>query len=159
MTDSFKQQISKPLGQIPSGCFVLTARDGNRSTGMLASWVQQAGFEPPAVTVAVKKGRPVQELIESSGHFVLNLVPEERGPMFKHFGKGFALGEDAFEEIPIREVTEGVIVEPCAGFLGCRLIGQTDSGDHRIYVGEVISGTVNGDLKPYIHVRSNGMNY
>ena len=36
---------------------------------MLTSFVQQAGFEPPAITVAVKKGRPLNDLLESSGVF------------------------------------------------------------------------------------------
>jgi len=35
----------------------VTARLDERSTGMLASWVQQVGFDPPMISVAVKKGR------------------------------------------------------------------------------------------------------
>ena len=159
MTEELSRQISRPLGQIPSGCFVVTARHQGRSTGMLASWVQQAGFEPPAVTVAVKKGRPIQELIEASGHFVLNLVPEDRGPMFQQFGKGCRPDENAFEGLLIREEPEGIAIETCAGYLGCRVMTHADSGDHRIYVGEVISGTSQGDVQPYVHVRSSGLNY
>ncbi len=159
MNKELEQQISRPLGQIPSGCFVVTARHQGRSTGMLASWVQQAGFEPPAVTVAVKHGRPIQELIEASGHFVLNLVPEERGPMFRHFGKGYKPDEPAFEGLPTREEPEGVVIEACAGYLGCKVMTWADSGDHRIYIGEVISGTSHGDMEPYVHLRNSGLNY
>lgn len=126
---------------------------------MLASWVQQAGFDPPAVTVAVKNGRPIQELIEASGQFVLNLVPEDRGPMFKQFGRGFSLDENAFEGLAIREEPEGVVIEDCGGYLGCRVMTHADSGDHRIYVGEVISGTSHGDVQPYVHLRNSGLNY
>ena len=159
MTEPLSQQISRPLGQIPSGCFVVTARHAGRTTGMLASWVQQAGFEPPAVTVAIKQGRPIQELIEASGHFVLNLVPEDRGPMFRHFGKGFRPDEPAFEDLDVREEPEGVIIESCAGYLACRVLTHADSGDHRIYIGEVTGGTSHGDEQPYVHVRGSGLNY
>lgn len=159
MTEELQRQISRPLGQIPSGCFVVTARHADRATGMLASWVQQAGFEPPAVSVAVRKGRPVQELIEASGHFVLNQIPEQRGPMFRQFGKGFGPDEPAFEGLSVREEPAGVVIESCAGYLGCRVLTWADSGDHRIYIGEVISGTMHGDLKPYVHLRNNGLSY
>lgn len=159
MSQLSEPQIGKSLGQIPSGCFVLTARHSDRATGILASWVQQAGFEPPAVSVAVKKGRPIQELIEASGRFVLNLIPEDRTAMFRHFGKGFTLAEPAFEGLPVREEPEGIIIEACAGYLACHLMTQADSGDHRIYIGQVVSGTPQGDLKPYVHLRSDGMKY
>src|SRR5690554_1181470 len=71
MNENLKKQVAQALGQIPSGCFVMTAAHGGKATGILASWVQQASFDPPMVTVAVKHGRPIQELLESSGHFVL----------------------------------------------------------------------------------------
>jgi hypothetical protein len=48
---------ARALGRIPSGLFILTARFEDQSTGMLASWVQQVSFDPPLVSVAVKKGR------------------------------------------------------------------------------------------------------
>ncbi|MBI3469346.1 MAG: flavin reductase family protein, partial [Planctomycetes bacterium] len=35
--------IGPILGRLPSGVFILTARDGTDETGMLASWVMQAG--------------------------------------------------------------------------------------------------------------------
>ena len=36
----------RELGRLPSGLYVLTAGRGAAATGMLASWVQQVGFEP-----------------------------------------------------------------------------------------------------------------
>jgi flavin reductase (DIM6/NTAB) family NADH-FMN oxidoreductase RutF len=159
MKEEVRNQIARPLGQIPSGCFVLTARHADQSTGILASWVQQAAFEPPAVTVAVKAGRPIQPLIEASGQFVLNLIPEDRGPMFRHFGKGFAPGEPAFEGLPTRQESAGVVIESCIAHLGCRVVTTADIGDHRIYVAEVIGGALHADAKPYVHLRTNGFGY
>ena len=44
--------IASVLGRLPSGLFILTARRGADETGMLASWIMQAGFDPPMITVA-----------------------------------------------------------------------------------------------------------
>ncbi|MBC8108463.1 MAG: hypothetical protein H7Z14_17895, partial [Anaerolineae bacterium] len=48
-TDEQKLPIGKALGRIPSGVFVLTAAHAGERMAMLASWVQQAAFEPPAI--------------------------------------------------------------------------------------------------------------
>jgi flavin reductase (DIM6/NTAB) family NADH-FMN oxidoreductase RutF len=159
MDEDIKDQIARPLGQVPSGCFILTAAHQDRSAGMLASWAQQAAFEPPMMSVAVKRGRPIADLIEASGHFVLNALAEDPIPMFKHFGKGFALGEPAFEGLTTRVMPAGVVIEECIAHLACRLHAHVDASDHRIYLGEIIGGASHRPGKPYVHLRSNGFKY
>lgn len=159
MDDQLKERIARPLGEIPSGCFILTAGDGERSTGLLASWVQQAGFEPPMVSVALKRGRPIEQIIEASRHFVLNAVPEDRAALFRHFGRGFALEEPAFDGIAVHDSPAGPVLEDCSGHLECRVQSVTDAGDHRLYIAEVIGGDPRDGRRPYVHVRSNGFKY
>jgi flavin reductase (DIM6/NTAB) family NADH-FMN oxidoreductase RutF len=159
MNEEQLKNVGRALGQIPSGGSILTARQGERSTGMLASWVQQASFEPPSITVAVRHGRPVQELIEASGHFLLNLIGEDRGPMFRHFSKGFGPGEPAFEGLNRRDEPEGVILKDCIAYMKCRVLDKLNAGDHTIYVGEIIEAGSEGQTKPYVHLRSNGLKY
>ena len=57
-SDPLTQTIGKVLGRIPSGIFVLTVKHDGRATAMLASWVQQAAFAPPAISVALAKVDP-----------------------------------------------------------------------------------------------------
>ncbi|HOA74398.1 MAG TPA: flavin reductase family protein [Phycisphaerae bacterium] len=159
MNGDVKKQVARPIGQIPSGCFVMTASHGGRATGILASWVQQASFDPPMVTVAVKQGRPIQELIEASGHFVLNHVNENPLSMFRHFGRGFRLDEPAFDGLSTQTDPAGIILQDCAGHLSCRVVNSVETGDHRLYIGEVIGGSYKGDERPYVHLRSNGLQY
>ncbi len=159
MEESLKQQIAQPLGQIVSGCFVLTAAHGGKSTGILASWVQQAGFEPPAVTVAVKKNRPIRDLIEKSGHFVLNTIGEDSAAVFKRFAKGFDTDDAAFDGLTTRTAPTGVIIDDCLAHLGCRVTGQIDVGDHVVYLGQIIAGSQHREAKPRVHCRNNGLSY
>src|SRR5258706_383723 len=58
------QELALALGRVPSGLFILTVCDGQRETGMLASWVQQCSFEPPQVSVAVKHGRDLLAVLK-----------------------------------------------------------------------------------------------
>jgi flavin reductase (DIM6/NTAB) family NADH-FMN oxidoreductase RutF len=159
MQEDLKAAVTRPLGQIPSGCFIMTAADGGRATGMLASWVQQACFDPPMVSVAVKKGRPIEQLVDSSGHFVLNTLGPDPTPMFKHFGKGFDLDQSAFNGLTTRQEPAGIVIEECLAHLACKVISTAAAGDHRIYIGQVLGGASHKDDKPYVHLRNNGFKY
>ena len=57
------------------GCWVslcvLTTRKGDLSGAMVASWVSQASFTPPGITVAVAKDRAVEALLHKGDRFAL----------------------------------------------------------------------------------------
>ena len=76
-SDSPEPVFSSILGKVPSGIYILTAQHGDDATGMLASWVMQAGFDPPMVTVAVNKSRYLAEWLREGSNFALNVVAEE----------------------------------------------------------------------------------
>lgn len=159
MTDT-NNDIARAIGRIPSGCSILTVRTDDDRTGMLASWVQQAAFSPPIVSVAVHEDRPVRGLIDQARGFVLNLLGETPGPMFKHFGKGFAPGDEAFEGLATSDVEFGVAIPDRIACLSCKLVATQKVGDHFVYFGEVISASADESLpSPYVHIRKSGASY
>lgn len=148
------------LGRIPSGLFVLTVRVGGADTGMLASWVQQCSFDPPQVSVALRKGRDVLDGLADGAGFVVNVVPEGGKALVGHFGKGFGPGEPAFDGLEVRRVGDfPPVVLAAHAWLGCRVVGRCDAGDHVLVVGRVEAGGVLADGKPTVHVRKNGLRY
>jgi len=148
------------LGRVTSGIYVLTAGSGDRATGMLASWVMQAGFEPPMVTVAVKLGRYVTDWITAGEPFVLNVVAEKQFELLKHFGRGFEPDELAFEGLEISHCPRGVpVLTDCLGHLECEPTSHVDSGDHRIFLARVVRGALRDDAPPMTHVRKSGSQY
>lgn len=153
------EQAAAALGRIPSGLGVLTATHQGRSTAMLASWIQQASFEPLMVTVCVKHDRPIQSLIEGSGRFLLNIVGKDQGQMLKRFSKGYAPDEDAFAGLAITERPTGVELNDAIAHLGCNVASSVDAGDHRVYVGEVIAGDGDPAAEPLVHVRKSARTY
>lgn len=159
MSDFSAEHIGPSLARIPSGCAILTARHEGRRTGMLASWIQQAGFDPPAVTVAVKKGRPIEAVMDAAGRFSLNLIGDDPTPMFRHFGRGFGPDDDAFAGLNAVDCDGGVALANALAVFNCRVVGKHDAGDHWVYVGHVSDAKAGGEGRPYVHLRKNGMNY
>jgi flavin reductase (DIM6/NTAB) family NADH-FMN oxidoreductase RutF len=153
-------QLAAVLGRVPSGLFVLTLRHKNDETGMLASWVMQAGFEPPMVTVAVKRGRYVEQWLSDGAAFVLNLLAEDQKSLLAHFGRGFEPGEPAFNGLSVNRTHAGLpTLADALGHLECHPKRHIDSGDHRIFLAEVSAGHLAGEGEPYIHIRKNGLRY
>lgn len=152
-----------PLGRVPSGIFILTARetDGERHTGMLCSWVMQAGFNPPMVSVAVKQGRYVLDWLTGGAPFAVNIVAERGKALLSHFGKGFEPGEEAFSQLAVETGPHGLtlLADDVVGHLICQARSHVDSGDHRILLAEVVAGRLRDDEPPMVHIRNSGKHY
>jgi flavin reductase (DIM6/NTAB) family NADH-FMN oxidoreductase RutF len=152
--------LARAMGKIPSGLYILTVRRGNQSTGMLASWVQQAGFDPPMLTVAIGLGRYVADWVADSGRFTLNQLPHGCKPLIRHFGHGFAPDAEAFEGLALRAEGEGgPVIEGALSYLDLEVAGVLASGDHRIFLARVVAGAVFDEGEPLVHLRGSGLHY
>jgi flavin reductase (DIM6/NTAB) family NADH-FMN oxidoreductase RutF len=127
---------------------------------MLGSWVQQCSFEPPQVTVAVRKGRDVLDWLSDGAAFTLNVIPEGGKALVAHFGKGFNAGEPAFTGLEVRRDGDNPpILLAAHAFVTCRVAGRLDVGDHVLVVGRVVAGGVLHPGHPTVHVRKSGLKY
>jgi flavin reductase (DIM6/NTAB) family NADH-FMN oxidoreductase RutF len=159
-TDDAHKQLAGALGRIPSGVFIVTvARDGVE-TGMLASWVQQAAFQPPLITFAVQRGRPLLDLLPNGAMLTINILEAAQTDMIAHFGKGFTPDQDAFAGVAVRrDPGKAPVLEEALACLECRVTGRHSAGDHELLLAEVIAGAILDDGQPMVHVRKNGMHY
>ncbi len=153
------ESVDIALGRLPSGVSVATATHQGGSTGMLASWVQQVAFKPPMVCLAIKKGRPIEPIIDGSGKFVLNMIGEDSSAMFRRFSRSVAPGENAFAGLEVQQREAGVVLKECIGHLACTVTAKHDAGDHNVYLAEVTAGCADPQAKPYVHLRNTGRSY
>lgn len=152
--------LAAVLGRLPSGLFVLTARRGAEETGMLASWIMQAGFDPPMITVALHKDRPLAKWLTAGTPFTVNLLSDDQRPVVAHFSRGLEEGEPAFEGMELGRTSAGApVLTGTIGYLECEPSGHIDSADHRIFLARVTSGHLADGHRPMVHIRKNGLKY
>lgn len=157
--------LALALGRIPSGLFVVTWRDGEQDRGMLASWVMQAGFEPPTVTIAVAPGRGLLAAIEAGTPFVINVLADNQRSLLARFGKPTAVGEDPFAGLAVSRAGCGAAaLADAAAWLECAAVSQTAGsdavpGDHVVVLAQVIAAGSGSDQPPLVHLRKNGLRY
>ncbi len=155
-----KEIVGKSLGRIPSGVAILTTQQGKSRGAMLASWFQQCSFKPPMVSVAMKKGRSTEGILDASEKFVLNILHTNQKDVLAHFGKGFAPEEDPFKGVETETATLGIpILKHSLCFLECQVRHIYEVGDHRMFVGEILNAGMEEEGQPMVHLRRNGFNY
>ena len=155
-----KKQIGKALGRLASGLFIVTARHEDKEDAVLASWVNQCSFEPPAITIMLATTRPARLLVEASNAFTLNILGEDSKEMLKHFFKAPTPGVSIFKGLKVSSGHQGInILDDAVAYLECEVAEQVPVGDHVLYIGEIVNGKMLQGGEPYIHIRDNGFNY
>jgi len=145
------------LGRIASGLFVVTAKCEDKEDAVLASWVNQCAFDPPAVTIALATLRQARLLVEGAGAFIVNVLPKDDMALLKYFSRP---PEDIFKGVMTRKGLEDIrILIDAVAYLECEVVQSMQAGDHVLYVGEIVGGKTLKGGDPYIHVRDNGFNY
>ena len=147
------------LGRIPSGLYAVGAMHEGRRIGMLCSFVEQAGFEPPMISIALGHDRPLRRILEHGGLFSLNILGVEDKKLLAAFAAGRE--EDPFAAFTLVENGHGLpqLAEALA-WLACRPRGSVGAGDHVVYVAEVLEGCLHREgSEPMIRVRKNGFSY
>lgn len=154
-----KKQIGKALGRIPSGLFIVTAAHEDHEDAVLASWVNQCAFEPPALSVVLATTRPARLLVEASGVFILNILGKESNSLLKHFSKPPTDG-DIFKGLNVSKGHKGIkILDDAVACLECEVKDQQRCGDHILYTAEIVGGKSLKGGEPYVHVRDTGFSY
>ncbi|MEH2464543.1 diflavin flavoprotein [Nostoc sp.] len=154
--------VEQAVGRIVGSLCVLTAKEGDRSSAMLASWVAQASFSPPGLTIAVAKERAVETLTHSGNKFVLNILKEGNHlGLMKHFLKPFGPGQDRFADVAAQEAENGSpILTDALAYLECSVQNRIESGDHWLVYATVESGKLlDNDGVTAVHHRKSATHY
>ena len=164
---SLDSNLDKALGRLSGGLYVVTAKEDTGTTtkqsAMVASWVSQASFSPPGITVAVAKDRAIESFMQVDSTFVVNILREDNyQKMFRHFLKRFAPGADRFADVDIIEniAIGGPVLADSLAYLDCKVISRLETPDHWIIYGRVENGNVSDlSCKTAVHHRKVANHY
>lgn len=157
-----KEQVAPILGKLVSGLYIVSLKAGDKEAGFLASWVQQAGFEPPMLTIAFNKERTSHlELVKESKKLVINVMGKENGKTMSRFFKPAPETGSIFDELDtITDQTGVPILNDSVGYLEVEYKNEMESGDHLVVLCEVLNGKLlSEEIQPSTHIRPDGFKY
>lgn len=153
--------LALALGRVASGVFVVTAAHDGARIGMLSTWICQASFAPPIVTVAVAAARPLLAALQPQSTFTINVLSKGNSDIFKAFARPHLDESERFDGLDILDETaDGIIFNNVVSALICRVQSRVAPGDHVLFMAEVIAGRqVVMDGEPMVHLRKSGLRY
>jgi flavin reductase (DIM6/NTAB) family NADH-FMN oxidoreductase RutF len=136
-------QIQKVYAQLAPPLWLVTAADGDRRGGIIATTVAQASIVAamPRQLITVNKRHNTHALIEASGAFTMHLIDETQLDLVWRFGLQSGRDVDKFAGLAFRTGATGSPLLPQAlAWFDCRVEGRMDSGDRTIYLAAVVDG-------------------
>jgi flavin reductase (DIM6/NTAB) family NADH-FMN oxidoreductase RutF len=141
-------EIIQALTQFTYGIYVLTTAKGDEKHGMIASWVSQVSHEPPLVMVAVRKNRRTHPIVKEAGAFAIHVLDVDSGKKLLDKFK-LPMPEQRFEGAECTTLETGcpILIDTLA-YLDCNLVEAIDTGDHTLFIGEVVAAGGTGEGSP-----------
>ncbi len=166
MSASRSEPAVLALGRVVGSLCVLTARKVSEedaiSGAMIASWVSQASFNPPGISIAVAKDRAVGALLHRGDTFTINVLAAGRhNQLMKQFLQPFEPGADRLEGLHLETTPAGQPILPTAlaWLEGC-VKERMECGDHWVIYAEIKNGKVlDSEGTTAVHHRRTGANY
>lgn len=143
MNDDIRSQV---LSAIPYGFYVVgTLGPDGKSNGLTVNWAMQTSFEPPQIAVVIEQEGNAHGAIEGSEVFSLNFLDRSQEDLARRLAQhvepeGNTLAGARFTPGP---KTGAPVFEDCFAHLECRVVDSTETGDHTLFIGEVVGA----DLK------------
>lgn len=161
-SNSLTARTEQALGRIVGSLSIVTTQREELKGAMVASWVSQATFNPPGLTIAVAKERAIESLLPIGSNFVLNILEEGKNiELMKHFLKPFAPGEDRFVNINWDTADNGSpILTDALAYLECEVKNRLECGDHWVLYAIARQGKLLSETGiTAIHHRKSGTHY
>lgn len=155
-------RTEQALGRLIGSLCVVTTKHEDLRGAMLASWVSQATFNPPGITVAVAKERAIESLLHIGSNFVLNILQQGKHiGLMKQFLKQFEPGEDRFLGVTMEEAANGCpILTDALAYLECRIVNKMECGDHWLVYATAQKGKLlQSEGVTAVHHRKSGTHY
>ena len=154
------------LGRVVGSLCILTAQKGNGDNlingAMVASWVSQASFSPPGITIAVAKERAVENLLHTGDSFALNILEKNNHQtLLKQFLQSFKPGDNRFADLEIKlSPNKQPLLNGALAWLEGTVNQRMECGDHWLIYAEIKHGKViKKDGVTAVHHRKTGANY
>ncbi len=151
------QQLDQALKQLSYGFYIVATRKGGEDlktrdedwvSAATVSWAMQSSFEPPLITIAVKKDSDLNETIQKAQAFSLSVLGKNDESLIKKFAEQHEVdySNQSVNGVNYTEGKTGAPLLDCGiATLECKLEDAlTTPGDHLLFVGRIVSATAQG---------------
>lgn len=142
-------ELRGALGRFTTGVTIITTRNADGvPVGLTANSFNSVSMHPPLVLWSLSMQAGTFAVFRNCSHFAIHVLSAEQRALAERFA---ARGVDRFADVAWREGQGGVpLLEGCVATFECASRQGVDAGDHRIFIGEVLSCAQDPERRPLV---------
>ncbi|MET7727085.1 flavin reductase family protein [Streptomyces mirabilis] len=123
-------------GNFVTGVAVITSGRGEEAVGTTVNSFTSVSLEPPLVLFCLHAKSRLRPVVQKHRAYVVNILSSQQEMLAWTFACKDTAGLDG---VPHRSSVTGVpVLDGTLASLSCRLVNSFESGDHTVFVGEVV---------------------
>ena len=143
-----EQSRKTALRMISYGMYILTSKFEDDYCAATVTWVSQASFDPPLISVCIKRDSASYTVVKERGKFLLHLLGEDQKDLAASFFKPTILENGLINEQKYHMQDDLPLLMEVPAFVKCRVLEILENGDHPLFLAEVLDAVINDESKP-----------
>ena len=147
-----QNDLRQVMRRWPSGVAILTASDGLTTHGLSVNSFTSVSIDPEMVTVTLANTTRAKRIVDSTGLFAINLLPETQAELSDVFAGRIPEHADRFAGV---ETTPGLtqipLLKAASAHVECRVVHTYEMPHSTLYVAEVLRAEKNADAPPLVY--------
>ena len=143
-----EQSRKTALRMISYGMYILTSKFEDDYCAATVTWVSQASFEPPLISVCIKGDSASYAVVKGRGEFLLHLLGEDQKDLAASFFKPSILDNGLINGQKYQLQDDLPLLMAVPAYIKCRVLDILEKGDHPLFLAEVIDAVINEESKP-----------
>ena len=148
----------KCLRMFSYGVYVLSSVNKGSYCASTVTWVSQASFEPPLISVCIKRNSASYKVVRESKRFILHILSKDQKDLAASFFKSTLIDGSKINGHSFEILNGMPLINGFPAYLVCDVVEILDSGDHPLFMAEVKNAVVNNEQLP-LELSKTGWSY
>ena len=155
MNEKYRQQS---LRMFSYGVYILSSVNEGEYCVSTITWVSQASFEPPMISVCIKRNSASYEIVKKRGEFIFHLLGDNQKELASTFFKPTIFENEKLNGQEFSLENNLPLLKNIPAYIQCKVVEILENGDHPLFLAEVVDAKINNDSKP-LELRKTGWTY
>ena len=155
MNEKYRQQSLRMLSY---GVYILSSVNEGEYCVSTITWVSQASFEPPMISVCIKRNSASYEIVKKRGEFILHLLGDNQKELASTFFKPTIFENEKLNGQEFSLANNLPLLKDIPAYIQCKVVEILENGDHPLFLAEVVDAKINNDSNP-LELRKTGWTY
>jgi len=148
--------IEQVLKKLTHGVYVIGATDGETSHAFTAAWVMQASFSPVLLAISINPEHTSYGLLKQGKVCSVNVLSQQQMDLAAHFGTSGLVDKMSVGQWATA-TTGAPILEQSLAYFDCKVSHETEAGDHRIIICEVVDAKLLHEGRSMMYLETDNM--